>query len=189
MSQGDGAVVIVCPLQAWWGQASSSVGSGDLKGRPYPPFPLTSALPWGPGLQHCLLPPWGGDEWTVSRGLEALPFGVPPSLVASPSLQGVVTGTAGNQEGTQGLRSQAARPWLHPTPPGKVLSQNPRGQHIGAWSQRPLVGREQDAADWRGWLSPAPGEGPMVVESFQGRRTCHLVLRERQPGDLLAPGT
>ena len=37
--------------------------------------------------------------------------------------------------------------------------------------------------------SPAPGEGPMVVESFQGRRTCHLVLRERQPGDLLAPGT
>ena len=159
MSQGDGAVVIVCPLQAWWGQASSSVGSGDLKGRPYPPFPLTSALPWGPGLQHCLLPPWGGDEWTVSRGLEALPFGVPPSLVASPSLQGVVTGTAGNQEGTQGLRSQAARPWLHPTPPGKVPSQNPRGQHIGAWSQRPLVGREQDAADWRGWLSPAPGEG------------------------------
>ncbi|MXQ95857.1 hypothetical protein E5288_WYG015130 [Bos mutus] len=33
--------------------------------------------------------------------------------------QGVVTGTAGNQEGTQGLRSQAARLWLHPTPPGK----------------------------------------------------------------------
>ena len=58
-------------------------------------------------MRHCLLPPWGGDEWTVSRGLEALPFGVPPSLVASPSLQGVVACTVGNQEGAQGLRSQA----------------------------------------------------------------------------------
>ena len=50
MSQGDGAVVIVCPLQAWWAQASSSVGSGTSKGDHILLFLLPLLFP---GAQVC----------------------------------------------------------------------------------------------------------------------------------------
>lgn len=136
------------------------------------PFLLTSPLPRGlNSAELSLLPPGGGDEPTVPRGLEASPLGVP--LVASPSPQGLGTGTAGNQEGTQvelPVCTAVSKPWLYP-PPQRYLPGVAAASIMGRGASA-LVWTESRTPRGRcGWFSRTPREGPVAegakVEPFQ----------------------
>ena len=97
-----------CPLQAWWAPGKFLCRLWGPQRETISSFSSYLRTSLGPRFVASSSSSLGWDEWTVSRGLEALPFGVPLSLEASPSPQGAVTGTVGNQEATQGLRSQSA---------------------------------------------------------------------------------